>query len=224
MLKIGLCAQGGRGVPNVDGLQVFEVRASNRNLPSAKVCRSWKESAPGDLIFLVNIPMEAFFPSGRKTAGGFLDSPAEVRKSWNKVIEIAGELDADILTMSLPSMVTPTAANRKKILWFLEEVVGERFKIVWEPCGLWSPEDVKNIAGDSNLVVGLNDIVDETDVLESNWVFLRYKGLGRASLSGDALYNLADFCRGPWSGVCLLDMPHATKCFKNLFSAIKEIE
>jgi len=221
MLKVGLCGEGGRGVPDIEGLQVFEIRASGLNLPSNKVCKEWKQSAPEELCFMIRIPEGVFCPSGSHEPSSFLASPKDVSKSWKKVVELADEMDVDTLSFALPPWVTPTEHNRKKLLWFLNDMAGGAFRIVWEPAGLWTEEDVYPVAKDSNIIVGMNEIPEWGDIGEDDWLFLRYRGLGRSQLSGDTLYDLAEFCAGPWLGVCLLDVPRPNKDFEALMKALE---
>ncbi len=221
MLKVGLCGEGGRGVPDIEGLQVFEIRASGLNLPSNKVCKEWKKSAPEELSFMIRIPEGVFCPGGSDAPSGFLASPKDVTKSWKKVVDLAAEMDVDTLSFALPTWVTPTEHNREKFLWFLNDVVAGDFRVVWEPTGLWTEEDIGLVVKDSNIIVGINEIPDWGEIGEEDWLFFRYRGLGRSRLSGDALYDLAEFCGGPWLGVCLLDVPRPSKDFEALMKALE---
>lgn len=221
MLKIGVCGRGGRGAPKLKGLEVFEIRASTRRLPSKKVCKRWKTEARKELSFLIQIPPEVYFPSGE--TGQFLEERQKVEESWKRASNIAKTFDAMTVVLSIPPQARPTSRNVENLKWFVDELVKKGLRIVVETGGMWSEENVSPILKEEGVVLGLEEPPPWDQWEEKKWAFLRYRGLGRGRLSGDKLYCLAEFCTGPWPGVCLLDVPDPKQDFLSLKEAMEEL-
>lgn len=223
MLKIGVCARGGRGTPDIKGVEVFEVRPSGKRLPSQKVCQRWRREAHEDLEFIVQIPQEVHSP-GSESSRRFLEPLQKVERGWKEVLETASVLEAETFVFSLPVQVNPTEQNKEKLAGFLKETVGASARVVVEPSGLWSQEDLLQLEEGDHVVVASQTPPPPEEWGAREWAFLRYTGLGRSRLGGDLLYTLAEFCLGPWEGICLIDVPQQVQDFSRLRKAMEELD
>jgi uncharacterized protein YecE (DUF72 family) len=155
---------------------------AQRPPPTAKALRAWRKALPegGGFSLLASI-------------SGFTDEEATL------AVDAALALAAEAVVFQTGPDVVPSVRDRQRLArWFSEQVPAERLggaAPVWEPRGLWKPDEAANLAEELGAVLALDPLGhDPLDELSHAIAaapatrYFRLVGLGRARRS----YNAAD--------------------------------
>jgi len=170
------------GLPNLKGhlggyakrFNLLEVRADPA-LPSLKYLARLKREAPATFHFsLVLSKVLADLPSGDPDAGAV----AATRKA-------AEVLGARFILIRTPASAGPSARTRAKLARLTEQLAGAAAGIAWEPRGMWTDEELVEVAG--TLDVTLVRDLAEQDAPPGPVVYTRVLALGRNSRIGSGV-------------------------------------
>jgi len=147
---------------------LLEVRTDTPDAPSLRTLRRWRTSAPPTFAFSVVLP---------PVIAGLRPSDAS-EQALEANLEVARVLEAPVLVIQNPMSVTPTAANRARLVKLVERLPHDVVKLAWEPPGLWEEDVARAFALEHDLVL----VGDATrDALAPGPVaYTRLRGLGDA--------------------------------------------
>jgi uncharacterized protein YecE (DUF72 family) len=173
------------------------------------VLGKWAEIAPKKSIGLV-APFSLTHrkpPPGAKhwphdpSTGDFRISDA-AREAVQPLREAVAQLDARYVVFRSPETFSPSAGNRDALARFFGELattdaIGTRR--IWVPGGLWEPRAAVKFANELDIVCALDPLVhapgetvDPYEGLETNELYFRIEGAGRAGpIRNERLEDLA---------------------------------
>ena len=172
-------------------LDFIESDVTYRDPPRRAALRGWRESAPqGALISLLAwqaithragrqgyaLKGTPLTPAELAATGNFRDSPT-VRRAVEVMAEAVEATGAEAVVFRTPASFAPSAKNRDAMTRFFNEIAtadalgGARR--IWEPEGLWRPEEAIRLARELKLVVAVDPLA--RDPLEEQAPALAYE-------------------------------------------------
>lgn len=192
-------------------LDLLEVDATFFDPPREATLRRWRKEAPAAAAFSVPawqlVTHEAdtagyerlatpLPPEARGRVGSFRDTE-EVRAAWRRTLEAAVALRAETVVFHTPPSFSTTDAHRDAMRRFLGEVVGDpgELTLVWEPRGIWEPEQAARFAEELGLIYACDPLQLEVPPPPAERAYFRIHGLGlyRNKIDDDQLDLLAGF-------------------------------
>lgn len=84
--------------------------------------------------------------TGNAYAFGHLQETAEVAQAWDSALHCYRALEVTRVVLRTPSGVAPGVLGRQRIQRFVEARRAEGLDVLWEPEGLWEPDDACRFA------------------------------------------------------------------------------
>jgi uncharacterized protein YecE (DUF72 family) len=190
-------------------LDFLEVENTFFDPPTSVALRRWRKDAPQGSAFsalawqlithepdspgyerLVH-PLPA---NDRAQVGSFRDTD-QVRSAWDRTLEAARALSAEVILFQTPPSFTPSETNKDVLRRFFERIGPvQGTTLAWEPRGVWDPEQAASLAEDLGVVYALDPLQLEVPPPEGANAYFRIYGLGiyRNKIADDLLELLAD--------------------------------
>ncbi len=165
-VRVGCCGWAAAHARYFEQFRVIELQSTFYQLPSADLARKWQREAPEDFRFCLKawqlITHPASSPTYRKlktpleeeskaAVGGFQMTP-EVWSAWDKTLEIARILLADVILFQCPASFRPTEQNVRGLQEFFGKLRACGHRLAWEPRGDWPEELVRELCDELHLV------------------------------------------------------------------------
>jgi uncharacterized protein YecE (DUF72 family) len=166
MITIG-CA--GFPVPATRYFKEFffvEIQDTHFAVPGIGSLRRWRREAPADFRFAMLAPREIAQENFREGAV----TEASVRN----LLEVNGELKAEIAVFLSPPELASNKANKAAVKDFLKGVVAKFPRVVWEAPPTWKPQDAESIAVDAGATVARDPLLHGTT--SAAWAYYRLPG------------------------------------------------
>ena len=190
--------------------RVVEVQQTFYQPPALKTAEKWRKEAPADFEFTLKawqlITHESKSPTYRRLKlswpGNQLDKcgsfkpTEEVHWAWEKTREIAQALRSHYIIFQCPASFHPSAEHKRNLETFFGKVKRENFQFIWEPRGTWTPEEIRDLCRELDLIHGVDPFK-----AEPQWGQVQYFRLHgitgyRYRFSGEDLRELKEKCRG----------------------------
>lgn len=188
--KVGCC-----GFPESRGkyyshFKVVEIQQSFYQLPKPETARKWREEAPEDFEFtlkawqlITHEPSSPTYrrlkervPEDRRDRYGSFKPTEEVLTAWIRTEEIAQALRAKVIVFQCPASFRPTDQNKENLKVFFHKINRKDYIFTWEPRGKWSPEEIKEICQELDLVHCVDPFKDESTY--GKILYYRLHGIG----------------------------------------------
>ncbi len=181
---------------------VAEIAPFFTTKPRKKTLLKWREEGPKTFRFVLPAPWALTDPQWRKEkpssfcegAQGFTPGK-ELDFIWESLDKAAGLLRTNTFLFRTPSSFRPTRENREKMASFFQTRERKNYRFVWEPTGLWEPEEALEFARSLGVTLVQDPLSDS--FIESNEPFryLRVKnlrsGAGISEMGFEEIYYAA---------------------------------
>jgi uncharacterized protein YecE (DUF72 family) len=148
--------------------------------PTLATLRRWRKSVPPHFAFAVVLGPHA----SRVRPGPALDQEVDAAR------RAAEALQARCIVLRTPPEVTPAAVWRERVARVIAKIPRDVTHFVWEPAGLWEPEDAAAQARAWNVVLAVDPVREH--VPPGPIAYLRVRALGETrSLGPVALERIA---------------------------------
>ncbi|MDZ7262837.1 MAG: DUF72 domain-containing protein [candidate division KSB1 bacterium] len=165
-INIGCCGYSESKRKYFEEFQLVEIQQTFYQLPRLELARKWRKEAPEDFEFTLKAwqlithepssptyrRLQEKIPEPAKARYGSFKPTREVLKAWERTEEIARALAARIIVFQCPSSFQPTIENKANLRRFFETIDREHYLFAWEPRGKWSPEEVKTLCSELDLI------------------------------------------------------------------------
>ncbi len=187
MLKIGVMVD---RPGQVDGLEVVEILGKSGVLPSLEVLARWRAEMDENLDVVVTAPSALTAPG----PDGQLTSPFhpmdEALTLWERLHAALQVLESKVVLFKTGPEFTPTNQNKDRLTEFFSRAAEPDLRLVWQPRGLWAPEDLAELSASCPVVLARDPLAE--DLSFEDWVYWRVWGLGRAELGPADMEVLLD--------------------------------
>ncbi len=126
-----------------ESFDLLEVSAEPSALPRRSRLRAWKRDVPEQFVFTLRLPAIVASLAEESAGSGALA----------EALRVAEVLGADWLVLSTPAEVTPCARTRQRLRRLADAVPRDRYRIAWEPRGLWEDPQEEQVAQELGWVV-----------------------------------------------------------------------
>ena len=147
-------------------LKVVEIQQTFYQPPALKTAERWRAEAPADFEFTLKAwqlithepksptyrRLKLSWPHDRLEKCGSFRPTEEVQWAWERTREIARALRSRYIVFQCPSGFRPTGENRKNLESFFRSVKREELQLVWEPRGMWTAEEVRDLCRELDLI------------------------------------------------------------------------
>jgi uncharacterized protein YecE (DUF72 family) len=156
---------------------VVEVQQTFYEPPRDSTLRRWRTQAPPAFEFTLKawqlVTHDATSPTYRRLrrplraderagCGSFRDTPV-VREAWERTLECARLLRATAILLQCPASFRPTAENLDRLRAFARTARRPAgIRLLWEPRGDWSTENVAGLCRELDLVHVVDPFVHAT--------------------------------------------------------------
>lgn len=156
--------------------------------------------------------------AGPPQAFGQLQTNPEVEQAWDAVAQTFGALDAKRVVLRTPASVSPGPVGRGRIEAFVTSRREQGFEVIWEPEGLWEPDQAAAFARSLGVPLiwraftGGRPVRSEEDdsILVGPDTWLRAEGMGRRpKLSADQIDALLEHLEAAPNAVIVFSGPKA---------------
>lgn len=235
-VKVGCCGFALAQARYYARFPVVEVQQTFYHPPELRTVERWRAQAPAAFEFTVKawqlITHEPSSPTYRRLRqpipiaarnryGGFRLT-AEVEAAWARTREVARALKARVILFQCPAAFTPTAENRRRLRRFFEQMERDGFILVWEPRGNWTPEEIRALCRELDLVHGGDPFQLRPDPGRIQYFRLHGRTGYRYRFTDADLQELARICRREGTTYCLfnnLTMADDARRFQELLGA-----
>lgn len=170
-LRVGTCGFAEAQDTIFSDFSILEVQKTFYQPPKVETARRWRRKAPPDFVFTVKawqlITHESSSPTYRRLSESLSDEELDrcgrfrwnktTREAWERLLQIAGALDARAILFQTPKSFEPTSENLSNLHTFLSEVDRRGRAMVFEPRGsAWTDEVVEDLASELELVHGVD--------------------------------------------------------------------
>lgn len=166
-VHVGLPSHLGNLARYASHFDLVEVRPVATSIPRLTKLRQWRKDVPPSFVFSVVLP---------PILGELRAPSAEQDQALKATLEAAEALQARCLVIPTPSVVTPTALNKKRLAALLERLPRDAVMIGWEPRGIWSPDEMDQWSRELN--VHLVGDVSQGDAPRGAMLYTRLRGIG----------------------------------------------
>jgi uncharacterized protein YecE (DUF72 family) len=189
---------------------VVEVQQTFYQPPALKTAEKWREEAPADFEFslkawqlITHAPqsptyrrLKLHWPADKLARCGSFRGTEEVIWAWEQTREIANALHAKNVVFQCPASFHPSAENKRNLKTYFQKVKREDFGFIWEPRGAWTPEEIRDLCQELDLVHGVDPFKSDPQ-----WGQVRYFRLHgmtgyRYRFSDEDLEELQEKCPG----------------------------
>ena len=169
-IRVGCCGFPKSRSEYFKTFEVVEIQQTFYPPPVLKTAERWRAEAPADFEFTLKAwqlithepksptyrRLRLSWPQSRLERCGSFKPTEEVLWAWEKTLEIAKALQSRYLVFQCPASFHPSAENRKNLKAFFLKVNREDLRFIWEPRGLWRPEEIREICRESGLIHGVD--------------------------------------------------------------------
>lgn len=204
-------------------LSTVEYQQTFFNPPKAAALRRLRDRSPAGFNYVIRawqlITHEPTSPGYKRlqqplddpTQYGHLQQSPGVAAAMEQTLAAAELLDAAVILYETPASFTPTAANRRALSCFFEQVPRQR-RHVWDPRGIWDSADVLSICQDLDLTPCCdpfaNVLVNEAPatIPEGELAYVKLRGLGGSRHYSESQYLwLAEALEGFSRAYCIFN-------------------
>ncbi len=166
-IRVGTCGFAESHARTFQDFDLVEIQQTFYQPPRPRTARGWREQAPRDFLFTLKawqlITHEPKSPTYRRLreplsprqlqqAGGFRWN-AVTHMAWERTLEIALALQAQVVLFQLPRSFQPNAANLERLRRFFTEAPREGLRFAFEPRGdAWTDELLRPLLRDLRLI------------------------------------------------------------------------
>lgn len=208
MIKTGCCGFPVSRKRYFENFRVVELQETFYHMPEPELAQKWRKEAPEDFEFTLKAwqlithepksptyrRLKITIPEARKKNYGSFKPTDEVLNAWQKTSEIAEILRAKVIVFQCPPGFMPSEENKKNMKRFFKNIKRHEFIFAWEPRGRWSPEDIKALCEELDLVHVVDPFKDRP--LYGGIIYYRLHGIGglRYKYTDDDLHRLLELC------------------------------
>lgn len=186
-----------------------ELQQTFYQLPGLALAEKWRRQAPADFVFAMKAWQLITHPASSPTyqrlrepmseadrdACGYFRPTRQVRRAWERTLEIARALRSPLVVFQCPAGFTPTPEHIQAMISFFERIPRDGLTLAWEPRGRWDPTLVRELCQRlelSHCVDPFSDPCQHGDV-----AYFRLRGIGgyRYRHTDDDLRRLVALCR-----------------------------
>lgn len=165
-ILVGCCGFVGARHKYFKTFRLVEVQQSFYDMPRTDTATRWRREAPENFVFTLKawqlITHEPKSPTYRRLRTP-LDSSSlgnygsfrptrEVFMAWERTLEFASALKAEVIVFQCPSSFRPAPENIENMRKFFETIPREGMRLAWEPRGEWPKELVESLCGELDLI------------------------------------------------------------------------
>ncbi len=166
-LFVGCCGWSEAQVRYLSDFRSIELQTTFYQPPAAAVVRRWKAQAPPDFRFclkawqlITHTPSSptyrrlksAISATERDLYGSFRPTE-QVWLAWERTLEVARTLQADVVVFQCPKSFLPTRENIGNLTAFFHQIERDTRFLAWEPRGEdWRPELIRDICAENRLI------------------------------------------------------------------------
>jgi uncharacterized protein YecE (DUF72 family) len=166
-LHLGMCGWNGSQGSYFESFDCIEIQSTFYDPPTPQVARRWRAAAPPGFQFCLKawqlITHRAVSPTYRRLrsplAANERDSVGSFRQTdhvwqaWQRTLEIAKALEAQVILFQCPKSFIPTSENLSNFSAFFRRVESHGIRLAWEPRGeAWTADIVRDLCGDYDLI------------------------------------------------------------------------
>ncbi len=194
--------------------EAVEIQQTFYEPPRAETAARWRERAGPGFHFALKawqaITHEPSSPTYRRmrtavspSAWGRMGSfrpTREVDAAWQRTVESALAMRAEIVLLQCPASFAPSPKNVANLRHFCNRVDRHGLLLAWEPRGRWPGELVAELCRELDLVHALDPFQGEVSVAAAGMRYFRLHGIGGANYryTADDLERLAGLVgKGP---------------------------
>jgi uncharacterized protein YecE (DUF72 family) len=174
--------------------EMVEVLADRNKLPRRAKLESWRASVPQTFVWSVVLPPLV----------ASLESSEASEKMIAFAEETAATLRASWWLLKTPATVTPTASSRRRLTALAERLQRDERRVAWEARGVWSPQDLDDVAQSVGLYVardGTREVIPNASVM-----YTRVRALGPGAHTGPgAVERLAEQLRNAQEAFVIIE-------------------
>jgi uncharacterized protein YecE (DUF72 family) len=176
---------------------------------SPALAEKWRQQAPPGFIFTLKawqlITHPASSPTYRRLreplteadrdACGYFRPTTQVRRAWERTLEVARALDSPLVVFQCPASFTSTSEHLQALLSFFEGVPRDGLTLAWEPRGRWDPSLVRELCQRLRLVHCIDPFSGPCQ--HGDVAYFRLHGIGgyRYRYTDEDLCRLAKMCQ-----------------------------
>lgn len=120
---------------------------------------------------------------------GHLGDTSQVEEAWSATARAAEAFGASTVVLRTPPSFAPGVRGRRRLEKFVQRRREEGMRLVWEPEGLWEPDELSLLAQQLDLTLLTPPPAEGRVVLEHRWL-LPGSGGSAADLRGSAADSL----------------------------------
>lgn len=200
MLKIGVMVD---QPSQARGVEAVEILGRAGTLPALDVLARWRAGMEEDTDVILSLPRLLTAPGQEGPLVAPFHPLDEAVVLWERVDAALQVLESDVVLFKTGPDFTPTTQNKDRLVAFSSHVARDGLHLVWQPRGLWSPEDLEDVSSRAPLVCASDPL--SGDPLAENWVYWRVWGLGRSEIGPADLEFLMDLALDEsLNGYCIL--------------------
>ncbi len=209
-IRVGCCGFAGSRKRYFQAFRVVEIQETFYEPPKVATARKWRAEAPEGFEFTMKawqlITHTSSSPtyrrlrtklsdSEKKQAGNFRPTRI-VLEAWERTAETARALEADKILFQCPASFKPTEENKKNLISFFEHIDREGFTLLWEPRGVWQPEEIRELCRRLNLIHCVDPFSARPVTRGLRYFRLHGKGGYRYKYSDPELRELLEMAQG----------------------------
>ncbi|MEM1927269.1 MAG: DUF72 domain-containing protein [Acidilobaceae archaeon] len=207
--KVGTCGFQRSRFAHYSSLDVLEVQQTFYD-PRVGDYARWRSEAPESFEFTVKAWMLVSHEynknlwsrlrgevPGKLENYGLLKLTEEVSWAWEKTLEVADVLRAEIVVVQTPPSFGFTEANKARVVEFFKSIPRRGKTIVWEPRGDWwsNVGELLSISAHADVVIGGDALRNRFLEEQRELVYFRLHGLGGAEVNYRYKYTDSDLLK-----------------------------
>jgi uncharacterized protein YecE (DUF72 family) len=166
-LHIGLCGWNGSQAAYFSAFDCIEIQSTFYEPPRVQVASKWREAAPAGFRFCIKAwqlithasssptyrRLRTPLPAGDRDAVGFFRQTEQVQAAWQRTLDVARAVDADVVLFQCPKSFLPTSENLINFSAFFRQLERRGFRVAWEPRGeAWTEDIVHDLCAAYDLI------------------------------------------------------------------------
>ncbi|MCX7794450.1 MAG: DUF72 domain-containing protein [Thermodesulfovibrionales bacterium] len=189
MIKVGCCGFPVSRKRYFESFKVVELQETFYQMPEPALAEKWRRDAPEDFEFTLKAwqlithepksptyrRLKIEIPEKKKQYYGSFKPTDEVMTAWQKTLEIAKILKAEVIVFQCPASFIPSEENKNNMKRFFKNIISTNFILAWEPRGQWSSNEIKTICEELNLVHTVDPFRERS--LYGNITYYRLHGI-----------------------------------------------
>lgn len=166
MIRVGCCGWSEARARYFEDFPVIELQDPFYQMPSLALAAKWREVAPSGFEYclkawqlITHTPASPTYrrlksrvsATERDLYGSFRPTD-QVWLAWERTWAVARVLRSSVILFQCPASFHPTAENVRNFRAFFSRVDRGDCRLAWEPRGDWSPELVRDLCAECNLL------------------------------------------------------------------------